>query len=336
MILMVLLACSATRTDSAMDSASEEGADTAPFVDTLDPDQLHILTVGSPTPGDGGHPVAELSADLQRRWSVDFDNADGAAGAVRDASGGTTYVRASLPPLCHSALERVGPDGALIWSQNAFFAGNLSFAHGLVQTPAGDYILIDTILSRVFSVSEAGEVLWDLSFGHEQVRLPNGLDLQTDAEGVTRVVVTELGNTVTKDPDRIEVYRLGGRTDVPTVEWTFVGGSGTEDRLWPHGPRFLDDGSVMVNYAARGQIAHFNGGVEDWRVPETPGILAFPRDTLVLPDGTWLVADAAEEVLRVQDPMGIFRIVGAAYVPGVFGLRALECGAGGGLPCLGG
>jgi hypothetical protein len=332
-MLIVLLACTAPVLDSPAETASDSAAG---FVETLAPDQLHILAVGSPAEGDPGHPVAELSASLETRWSIDFDNADGAAGVVREPNGDTTYVRSSLPPLCHSALERVGSDGALIWSQNAYFTGNLSFAHGLVRTPAGDYVIIDTILSRMFAVSEAGEVLWDLSFGHDHVRLPNGLDIQTDADNVTRIVVTELGNTITKDPDHIEVYRLGGRTEVPTVEWTFTGGSGSEDRLWPHGPRFLDDGSVMVNYAARGQIAHFQGGVEDWRVPETPGILAFPRDTLVLPDGSWLVADAAEEVLRVYDPFGSFEVVEAAYVPGVFGLTALECGAGGGLPCLGG
>ena len=57
--------------------------------------------------------------------------------------------------------------------------------------------------------------------------------------------------------------------------------------------------------------------------------------TVVLPDGTWLIADAAEEVLRVHDPLGRFEIVDAAYVPGVFGLTVIACGDGGGLPCLG-
>ena len=333
MTLLVVLACSSYLTDSAPYSATSDTA--APFVETLEPDELHILTVGSPAAGDPGHPVAELSASLEVRWSLDFDNSDGAAGAVRDLGGETTYVRSSLPPLCNSALERVGPDGTLLWSRTAFFSGNLSFAHGLVRTPEGDYVIADTILSRLFAVSEEGVVLWDFSFGQDAVRLPNGLDIQTGDDGITRIVVSELGSSITEDPDRVEVYRLGGRTDVPTIEWTFTGQSGADERLWPHGPRFLEDGSVMVNYAARGQIAHLNGGVEDWRVPETPGILAFPRDTVVLPDGTWLVADAGEEVLRVYDPFGSFQIVQAAYVPGVFSIQAVVCGDGGGLPCLG-
>ncbi|MDP2309386.1 MAG: hypothetical protein Q8P18_25420 [Pseudomonadota bacterium] len=330
-LLFAFLACESE--DVAVD---DSGHDTAPaFVETLDPDQLHILAASSPALGDPGHPLAELSLDLEVRWSVDFDNGDGTAGAVRFDNGETVYVRTALPPNFFSSLERVAADGTLLWTQHAFFSDNLSFAHGLVRTPDGDYLIADTILSRVLSVSEEGVVQWELSFRDEGgARLPNGIDLQTDSSGVTRIVVSQLVPGSAARSDQIEVYRLGGRTELPTLEWSFVGGSGPTERLWPHGPRFMEDGTVMVSYAARGQIGHLVEGVEEWRVPEVPGVLAFPRDTVVLPDGSWLVADAAEEVLRVHDPLGRFEIVGAAYVPGVFGLTSVTCGEGGGLPCL--
>ncbi len=324
--LLALLACSGGEID-VVDTYT-------PFVETLDPDQLHVLAASSPALGDPGHALSELTVDLDVRWSVDFEDADGVAGAVRIPEGDTVYVRSALPPDFASTLERVTAGGALVWSHDEFFEGAFSFAHGLVVTPDGAYVIADTIQSRVFAVTEEGAVRWELTFREGGGgRLPNGLDLRTDAQGVTRIVVSLLAGG--GGSDRVAVYRLGGPTDVPTLEWTFEGGADRDDRLWPHGPRFLDDGTVMVSYAARGRIAHLVEGQEDWVVPEEPGVLAFPRDTLVLPDGTWLVADAAAEVLRIHDPLGRFEVVDAAYVPGVFGLTGVICGEGGGLPCLG-
>lgn len=328
--LALLVAC---ESDGALGADTEP---TAPFVETLAPDAVHLLASSTPAPGDPGHALTELSVGLDARWALDLEPGKGAAGAVRYEAGETVYARSALPPDFSSALERVTSDGALVWSQDDFFSGALSFAHGLVLTPAGDYIVADAIASRVFAVSEAGDVLWELSFRSvEGSWHPNGLDLQTDAGGVTRIVVSELVAPDRRLPERVEVFRLGGRTDMPTLEWSFAGGTGADDQFWPHGPRFLADGTVIVSFAALGQIVHLVAGTEDWRVPEEPGVLAFPRDTVVLPDGTWLIADAAAEVLRVHDPLGRFEIVDVAYVPGVFGLTAVVCGEGGGLPCLG-
>ena len=335
-----LSACHPDEKDDSAAPPDDSGTtptDAPPFVETLDPDVVHVLASSSPALGDPGHPLAELAVTLDTRWSLDFEDADGSGGAVRIADGDTVYVRSALPPDFKSELERVDATGTLLWSQDAFFMGDFSFAHGLVQTPAGDYLIADTILARILAVSEEGEVQWELSFVEDgTTRLPNGIDLATDGDGVTRIVVSSLYRTGPDAADHVDGFRLGGRTDVPTREWTFAGGQGTSERLWPHGPRFLDDGSVSVNYAARGQIARLVDGEVDWVVPRVPGKLAFPRDMVVLPDETWLVADAAAEVLRVYDPLGRFEIVDAAFVPGVFGLVEVPCGAGGTLPCLGG
>jgi hypothetical protein len=318
--------------------AGGESADTGapPFVETLDPDALHILASGTQAPNDPGHALTELSVALDVTWSIDLDPGEGTAGAVRYPEGDTVYVRSGLPPDFVSALDRVDATGALVWSQDAFFSGDFSFAHGVVRTPDGDFVIPDPVVSRVLCASEAGDLLWEMSFrGDDGLRAPNGIDLRTDADGVTRIVVSELVAPDSDTSERVEVYRLGERDQPPTLEWRFEAGTGAAQRLWPHGPRFLDDGSVLINYAALGQVAHLVDGEEDWRAPDEPGPLAFPRDTLVLPDGTWLVADAAEEVLRVYDPRGRFEVVDAVRVPGVFGLAPVTCGpAGSLLPCL--
>jgi len=308
-----------------------------PFTETLDPDAIHILAAGSPAPGDPGHPLTELSLGLDPRWSLDLDDDDGIADALRFADGSTVYARSALPPNFDAALERVEADGSLDWSQDAFLGGVPTFLHGLALSPDGDYVVTDPIQARVVSVSEAGDVQWELSFRDDAGnRLPNGIDIATGPDGVARLVVSLLVFETSDLYEGVEVYRLGGRTEVPTLEWAFFGGPGSTDRRWPHGPRFLDDGSVMVSFAALGQVAHLVDGELDWVVPEEPGVLAFPRDVQVLPDGTWLVADGASEVLRIFDPLGRFEVVDAARTPGVFGLSLVTCGDGGGLPCLDG
>lgn len=333
MIAALLWAACAAKVDPA--DSDTTPTEIPPFEETLEPDALHVIAAGTPAPGDGGHALTELSLDLVAGWTLDLDGYDGSAGSVRQANGDTVYVRSSLPPDYASAIEAVDADGALLWSHDEMFAGDFAFAHGLAMTPDGDFLVADTIMSRVTAVSPAGATLWSLGFVVDGVtRLPNGLALGTDTEGVTRIVVTELFRAGLDTSDRVEVYRLGGRTDVPTLEWTWSGGSGTSGRVWPHGPRFLDDGSVLVNFAALGQVAHFVDGVPVEQAPATPGALAFPRDTLVLPDGTWLIADAGMELVRVYDPYGRFEVVGAVTAPGVFGLAPVVCAADGGLPCL--
>lgn len=334
-----LLGCTAAKPPAGDDTAPvTTDTDTTPtdptFTETLPPDALHILAAGSPAQGDLGHPLTELSVDLETRWFLDLPEYDGTAGTARQPNGDTVYVRSSLPPDYASALERVDADGNLLWSHDEFFFGDFAFAHGLAETPDGDFLIADTVMARVIAVTEDGELLWELPFTGSTTRLPNGLDLQTGTDGVTRIVVSELFRTGPETSDRVEVFQLGGRTDVPTLEWTFTGGEGSSERLWPHGPRFLEDGAVLVNFAARGQIARLEAGVVDTVVPEVPGVLAFPRDTLVLPDGTWLVADAGAEVVRIFDPLGSFQVVDAVAVPGVFGLARVDCAADGGLPCL--
>lgn len=321
--MILLLACAGPNGDSG--AAPDTGAPPAPFVDPLDPDSLHVLACSSPAPGEGGHALTEVGLDLTPRWNADFDPTNGASGAVRLPDGNTTVVRVGIPPVVLSALDVVDSAGTTVSSDMDVFGGGFAFAHGLEHTPDGDYIIADVVWARVFAVSPEGEPLWDMSFTSEDgSRVPNGITLMTDSTGVTRLGVTALSRGVGGTTDSVQVYRLGARTDKPTLEWRYDAPSGDNERLWPHGPRFVGD-TLYVNLASRGQIAGFADGVEQWRVPPTAGILAFPRDVLPLSDGTWLVADAARDVLRIRDPLGAFEVVNAGSIPGVFSLVPLDC-----------
>ncbi len=331
MIVALLAACDS---DGKPPADSTAGAD-APFVETLTANSLHILASSTPVPGDPGHSITEYSAALDPGWTLDLSGEDGTSGTVRQANGNTVFVSCALPPDYSSTLAEVDPAGNLLWSEDDFFAGEFAFAHGLAMTPAGDFLIVDTVMARILAVDPQGELIWELSLTTDGgSRLPNGLALTTDADGVSRIAVTELAHADPQACDRVQVFRLGSRTEVPTVEWTYTAEPGSAGRLWPHGPRFLADGSLLVSFAALGQIAHFVDGAPVTVVPPVAGMLAYPRDVLVLPDGTWLIADGGAELLRIYDPYGRFELVDMVPAPGIFGLAAVVCGPDGGLPCL--
>jgi hypothetical protein len=98
---------------------------------------------------------------------------------------------------------------------------------------------------------------------------------------------------------------------------------------WPHGPGVLDDGTITVALSARGQVVGLRDGAQDWRVPELPGAVAFPRDAAFLPDGTLLLADGATELVRVADPFGAFEVVDAVAAPGIYCIDVVDCAEGG-------
>lgn len=329
MMLVTLLAC---KPDGEW--PVDDTGPAPPFVETLEPDATHFVVSSSPVPGDPGHPLAEFAQDLSLRWFHDPEGDDGVAGATRFVNGDTVYVRSPLPPGFGSTVERVDAAGGLLWS-NADILDGLSFAHGLVYHPDGYYIAVDTSGFRIVAFEEDGTNLWTASLTDtDGAWLPNGIDLRVD-EDVVRIAVSSLSVSGAQNADRVAVYRLGSRDELPELEWQFEGEPGEAERLWPHGPQFLTSDRVLVNLAARGQIAIVEGGELAPGYPARPGVLAYPRDTLVLDDGTWLVADAATELLRIYDPFGRFEVVAAVAVPGVFGIDRLDCAAGGGLPCLG-
>lgn len=307
--------------DTADSETADSGDSGTPWVDPLDPDDVHILVGSTPGEGSGWGALEELGADFSDRWTLAFDDDAGTAGAIRHPDGSTTYARTWPPPALGSAIETVDAQGALLDSVNSFFA-RVSFVHGLVETPAGDWVIADTLAGRVISVDTAGTVLWELTWSGIW---PNGVAITTDDEGVTRIVVTFLYQSGSDTTDRIDVWRLGGRTEEPTREWTWPADGDDATGTWPHGPHFLPDGTVTAMLAGRGQLIGLREGEEVWRIPEEPGAMAFARDAVFLPDGSLVVADAAAEVLRVADPFGSFTVVDSRRAPGVYCVEALDC-----------
>lgn len=349
MTLLLLIGC--FNATCPPDTAGGTGADTAPaWSDPLSPDAVHLLVHGTPSEGEvdaAGGPapaIREVGADLTPRWSLAFTatadaaadgqaDGSGSAGAIRHADGRTTYARTWPPPTLGSAIETVDAAGAPLASVDAFFA-RVAFAHGLVETPDGDWLVADTIAGRVVAVDPDGVVLWQQSFADEGATLwPNGVDLVVGDDGEARFVVTLLYHSGDTTTDRVELWRLGGRTDAPTREWSWPPADGSDPYLgaddatgvWPHGPHLAPDGTVTVSLAARGQIALLADGATTTVMPPAPGPLVFPRDAAWLPDGSLVVADAAAEVLRVADPTGAFAVVGALRAPGVYAVGVLDC-----------
>lgn len=333
MILLLLFACDgADKADSACPPDAPYGSACAvPFEDTLDPDLWHLLV--SSTPGVPGEGVAieELALDFSSRWQHTLED-DGSAGAVRRPDGQTWYARTGLPPDFGFSLEAVDEGGELLWSRTGDGLGSVGFLHGLVETPEGDLISADAVFGRIFAADTEGNLLWDIALAGEG-RMPNGLGIAVGDDGVTRLAVSQLRRNEIAAGDQVSVYRLGARDEPPTLEWSWPPEGQVEEGVWPHGPRFEADGTVVFVLAAQGRIVGVRDGEELWRIPEGPPIFGFARDALFLPDGTLLVAEAASEIVRVADPFGSFTVVDSVSTPGVFNLNPIVCG--GDRPCFG-
>lgn len=328
MILLLLLAChpGADSADSAL-----------PFVETLAPDQVHLLCTNLPSMEDQPD-LLEVGMDLADRWSYGATNS-GALNAVREADGSTLYARTAFPPDLTASIDKVDAQGQLLWSYADLFLAGMGFSHGVVKTPEGDYIALDTSGVRLFSFDAAGTELWDMSFTTlPRYGSPNGITLATLSDGQAWLAITMLQRDESQGSDMVALFTLGDRVTPPSlVSWFDLSlpGGGLS---WPHGPRFLGDDQLMLSLGSIGQVVALDlEGTEQWRIPTGSrlGTLSFPRDAAFLPDGTLVVADAGIEVVRIADPFGAFEVVSARYMPGVFTAEPLLCGTDGALPCLG-
>ncbi|MBM4366532.1 MAG: hypothetical protein FJ102_09970 [Deltaproteobacteria bacterium] len=221
-------------------------------------------------------------------------------------------------------MEAIDAEGNLLWSLTEMFS-SLSFIHGVKPGPGNSLVVADTSSGHVLGFDLDGNPLWSIDFvDGDTIHWPNGIDVATGSDGVTRLAVTLLLQ-VGSGPDYVDVYVLD---EAPVLERRHDVG----DAAWPHGPHLRGDG-VVVSLSARGQVVSLVDGEEEWRVPESPGVLAFPRDAVFLPDGTMVVADAATELLRVYNPLDGFDDIWGRATPGAFSIDLVDCAE---LPCLGG
>jgi len=307
-----------------------------PFVETLEPGAVHLLTTSLPR--FAAQPaLVEYDLAFDERWR--FGLAEGGAqGAWRLEGGDTVFAAVSLPPDFDSSAVRIDAEGALVWDHGELFLAGLGFSHGVVPTPEGDWIALDTSGGRIVSFDEAGEILWTYPF-HEagEPGSPNGISLFDSPDEGTLLGVSLLersGGTGEQALALLE-HRGAGEPPVERWRWRIQQSEGT---VFPHGPRFTDDGELLICLSSLGQVAALDlEGDELWRVPADAraAALSFPRDAVLLPDGSLVVADGAAELVRVHDPHGAFEIVSAVEVPDIFSVHPVVCAEGGGLPCLG-
>ena len=323
-VLALLCACRGEPTDTS-------GRDSeAPFVETLDPDDQHVLLSALPPEDVEGHSLWELGMDFTERWSHDVVNG-GAMGAWRADAGHTVYGRSGFPPHYNSSVDLIDSSGNLLWSHDDMFLMGLGFTHGVVITPEGDFIALDTSAGRIVAFDDTGSALWVLT---SDAGSPNGIHLAARDDGRVLLAVTNIARVEGERADKLTLFQLTSRTEVPTEIWSFPMES-DGDGTWPHGPHFQPDGTILGCLSAAGQIVGLDeAGQELWRIPaiDGPARLTFPRDAVFLPDGTLLVVDGEEELLRVFDPFGAFQVVAAVHIPGIFNARLLDCASG---ACLG-
>ena len=325
-MLLLLLACAATDAVDSGPATRADDAKAAGFVDTLAPDAVHLLINSTPGTGAAGHAIEETAVDFAARWVLDQSDGSGSSGTLRLPDGTTVYAHSWPPPDYGSALDAVDPEGNLLWQERDFFRNARAFVHGVVMTPDGDYILADTIESRIVAIDPTGTVLWEQSWREDVgVHWPNGITLRTDDEGTTRLAVTLLYSVGDYTNDRVELWRLTSRLTPPTREWSWPPVGTDTHATWTHGPHIIEDGTVTAALSATGSIIGLRDGERSWQIPPGPSPLAFPRDATFLPDGTLLIADAASEVLRVADPFGAFTVVDSHTANGVYSIDLLDC-----------
>ncbi len=330
LLVSLLLACQdGTATlDSELDSEldSDSGQVSGPT--------WHVLLTADGLLSEENPPVVEVDADMNRVWERDFDGLEGrgAQGIDRDPTGRTVYTRV-LGNTSGGWVDLVEPDGTLVWSWEGESAGGLSFPHGVAFTPAGDLVIADTSANRLISVGLDGELLWEEPLPDTS---PNGLDLWTDPEGVTHLAVTgrHALRLDLEDQEVLNRYRLRGRTETPELTWSLERPGEDGQLESPHGPSFLEDGSLLYCARTRHQIVAVSAeGEETWRNEVDEGVLLRPQDVAWV-EGAMLVADSQlGQLLRIEDPFGAFEVTEAVAMDGIFGVSVVWCGPEDGLPC---
>jgi hypothetical protein len=307
------------------------------FVETLEPDAVHLLATSLPS-FDDDPTLLELDLALEPTWSFHRE-AGGAQGAWRVEDGDTVLAAVTMPPDFSSSIMRIDPQGALVWDHPGLFLAGLGFAHGVVATPEGDWIALDTTGGRLVSFTEEGQELWSYAFDqHGEPGSPNGVAIHRHPEQGALLAVSLLARSSAAGSQQLALLELRGPGEPPVERWRLAVQE-REGAAFPHGPRFTEEGELLLCLSSLGQILGLDlDGQERWRLPaaERAAALAFPRDAWFLPDGSLVVADGAVELLRVHDPQGAFELVGATSVPEIFSVHPVICGEGGGLPCLGG
>jgi len=335
--------------DASDDDVSDD--DTAPDDDASDDDAAPPTGTHFLLTHDGwanAHPdpvVAELDGDLDLVWALDLGDGYAAQGIWRYPDGRTLYTRIESTPPNDAMLELADAEGDVAFSWELQGLGGLSFTHGVVVTPDGDYVLADTDGFRLIAVDSDGDLLWSLDGLGEDTDwpgLPNGIDLKDQGGGDVRLLVSIRGSREYPPGtyvDQLIEYRMKGRTEPPELIWAWPSPVDPSELVLAHGPRFGPDGIRMICSSDHDEVVAVDADANPlWRLPPAGREDTFiqPRDAILLEDGRLVVADSGHgDLVIVEDPFGAFVEAQRVSAPGVFAVRELACGATDGLPCLG-
>ncbi len=270
-----------------------------------------LLISGQMNLSDFDAPAAlELDLDGDVVWSLTPEADAGAFGARRLDDGQTLIAWTRLPPDTAAGLVIADDEGTESWRYDEKLGGPLVFPHGVDVLGDGSVVVADTYRGDVLAIDTAGSLRWELSvLSSRHAGAPSGMS-RGEYEGKEYIFVTQLDNLDGTVPnDTLTAYLVEG-DDEPRELWVWPPERSPEVSLWIHGPRLLDDGTVLGSMAGHGQVVRLDlDGNEIERFPpsEHESRLAFPRDAAFLPDGRLVVLDATE-VLLVTDPSGAFEV----------------------------
>ncbi len=278
---------------------------------SLSPAEPRLLISGQMNLSDFDAPAA-LELDLEGNvvWSLTPEADAGAFGARRLDDGQTLIAWTRLPPDTAAGLVIADEEGATQWRYDENLGGPLVFPHGVDLLGDGTVVVADTYRGDVLAIDTAGSLRWDLSvLSSRHSGAPSGMS-RGEYDGTEYIFVTQLDNLDGTVPnDTLTAYLVEG-DDEPRELWVWPPERSPEMSLWIHGPRLLDDGTVLGSMAGHGQVVRLDlEGNEIERFPpdDHESRLAFPRDAAFLPDGRLVVLDATE-VLLVTDPGGAFEV----------------------------
>jgi len=306
-MLLFLLACQ---------SATPSKATTADY---------HLLWSGQGPYKDDGYPgIWETDLDFNEVWALDLPGEQGGFGALREGTD-TLIARTTQPPDPNVSVERVTADGSVVWAYDADTAGMLVFPHGIALTPWEQYVIADVFTSRIFAVSADGRLDWS-NYTREAGGAPSGFDIGM-VDGKPMLIATLLDESVMGDDSNNRIAAWWLEKDGLTPAWTWPESGDKHNASWLHGAHFQYDGSLLVSVAGVGQVVQLDPvtGLELDRIPrDGKGMLAFPRDAVLLPNGDMILADALE-LVRVRDPFGDFERVASTALPLTYSVELIDC-----------
>lgn len=185
-----------------------------------------------------------------------------------------------------ASIMEVDASGQIVWQ----YTGDMAFPHSAERLPTGETLISDTGNNWVFSVSQAGEIVWtsdDWGGGTGELSDGSHLDYPNDAE------LLDNGHLLITDRNNDRVIEV---TDDGQIVWTY----GQLTR--PHNGERLSDGNTLIANSEQNQVLEIDpAGEIVWSCGQGD-TFDWPRDTDRLDDGNTLITDSRHGRVVEVDP----------------------------------